>query len=261
MTSRRVVALRVALFALAAFAGVWAITMARDDSAVARVAYACPMHPEVTSTTRGACPICGMDLELVATGAAPAIRPSSYLTYDTERRRAYGPDAPAPAWVEDDGTISALLYRDELAYRVADEHAQFSPAETPALAIDVIASADAPAAWDRATAHVRFKLGTASVQPLRPGTVGWLRHPRSPEPPVVPMSAVLEDASGPYVLMAISNGHGLARRNVEIGRVFGGAAAVVSGLRTSDRVLTGSTFFVDAERRLRGGAEIDTAAR
>ena len=39
--------------------------------------YACPMHPEVTSSKRGRCPKCGMSLRLVADDAASATAPAS----------------------------------------------------------------------------------------------------------------------------------------------------------------------------------------
>ena len=42
--------------------------------AAKRVVYACPMHPEVTSTRRGRCPKCGMDLRRVK--AEPEATPS-----------------------------------------------------------------------------------------------------------------------------------------------------------------------------------------
>ena len=79
---------------------------------------------------------------------------------------------------------------------------------------------------------------------------------------MVPSAAVLEDAAGAYALVASPDGHTLTKRPVEIGRTFGGMTAVVSGLRSTERVLTGSTFFVDAERRLRAdSAAVDVAPR
>jgi len=84
---------------------------------------------------------------------------------------------------------------------------------------------------------------------------------RSPEPPVIPVAAILESEDGPYVLVVSADGHVLTRRAVEIGRVFGGVAAVISGLVSSERVLTGSAFFLDAERRLRQATAVEVSPR
>ena len=43
----------------------------------------------------------------------------------------------------------------------------------------------------------------------------------------------------------------LAKRPVELGRVFNGVAVVMSGLRVGEPVVVADTFFLDAERRLR----------
>src|ERR1700674_1463237 len=42
--------------------------------------YACPMHPEVTSTKAGKCPKCGMSLRLVADKVAPVTPPATENT-------------------------------------------------------------------------------------------------------------------------------------------------------------------------------------
>lgn len=44
--------------------------------AAKKVVYACPMHPEVTSTKRGRCPKCGMDLRPVDPAPSPSPTPS-----------------------------------------------------------------------------------------------------------------------------------------------------------------------------------------
>jgi hypothetical protein len=53
----------------------------------------------------------------------------------------------------------------------------------------------------------------------------------------------------------------LTKRPVQIGRVFGGVAAVLSGLRSSERVLIRSAFFLDAERRLRQKTALEVTPR
>jgi hypothetical protein len=258
-------ALRVLLLVLAACAVCAAVILGRgrERGGNPGVRYVCPMHAQVTSPKPGTCPICQMDLERVEpSGAGPlagAVKPSSYQTYDIARRRAYGPDMPAPAWVEDDGAVAAILYTDELVARAPDERAVFSSSATPGSVVAVTATTEAPQPWDRSTRRVRFHADGASPA-LRPRDVGWLRRAqRSPEPPVIPVAAILEGAGGPYVLVVSADGQMLTRRAVEIGRVFGGVAAVLSGLGPSERVLTGSAFFVDAERRLRQETTIEVS--
>jgi multidrug efflux pump subunit AcrA (membrane-fusion protein) len=74
---------------------------------------------------------------------------------------------------------------------------------------------------------------------------------------VVPYAAVLESSEGPYVLVASTDGRTLTQRRVEIGRVLGGLAVVLSGLHVQERVLVRSAFFVDAERRLYRQAAVE----
>jgi Cu(I)/Ag(I) efflux system membrane fusion protein len=60
------------LAAIAAAGAAW-WSWAHADPAVEHAPkYRCPMHPQVTSPTRGECPICGMDLEEIPPEAAPA---------------------------------------------------------------------------------------------------------------------------------------------------------------------------------------------
>jgi hypothetical protein len=49
----------------------------------------------------------------------------------------------------------------------------------------------------------------------------------------------------------------LTVRPVEIGRVLGDYAVVLSGLRLQDRVSVRSAFLLDAERRLRREASLE----
>jgi multidrug efflux pump subunit AcrA (membrane-fusion protein) len=73
---------------------------------------------------------------------------------------------------------------------------------------------------------------------------------------VVPRSAVLESGEGPFVLVSSPEAR-LTVRPVEIGRVLGDYAVVLSGLRLQDRVSVRSAFLLDAERRLRREASLE----
>jgi len=264
---RGVLALRVLLLALSGCALVAAVVASLGDRGArgAHVKYVCPMHPEVTSAEPGVCPICRMELEAInantSAEASSAVRSSTYQSYDIARSRAYGPNTPAPAWVAEDGTVVAMLYADEMAPGGAQQRGAFISPSTPAAGVELHSTSDAPEPWDRSTSRVHFEVDPAGPA-LRAGDVGWLKLAvRQREAPVVPSAAVLEGADGPYVLVASANGRILARRPVRIGREFGGMAAVLSGLRASERVLIRGAFFVDAERRLRREATIEIAPR
>lgn len=269
-----VFAFRLTLLLLAAGAAAVAVALTVSGSGVraARVAdakYVCPMHPEVRSAGPGVCPICRMELEPInAQGpdaAGSALGPSTFLVYDSLRRRGLGQDLHAPAWVDDDGvTLIATLYQDELPALTQEGRWVFSPATDPSARMEVRPTADRPEKWDPSTSRVRFRAqsgaatGASSTLQLRPGQVGWIRPSSTRiEAPVVPYSAVIESAEGPYVLVASRDGRMLAKRPVVVGRVIGGIAAVPSGLRAHERVLVRGSFFVDAERRLRRQTTIE----
>lgn len=270
--SRRVGAFRLGLLVLAAgaLAAAWIAGRMRDhamiESAAAR--YVCPMHPDVTASRPGLCPICGMEVELVSAGggAAAAIGPSTFQTYDFVRHRGFGLEIRAPAWIEADGVVSALVYKDLLPTLTSDERAVFSPSTgAPGGGGNVevhrtLDATDAPVSWDRATSRVHFQVSVrvrGGAWP-RPGEVGWVRLAgKRREVQVIPYRAVLEGAEGPYVLVGSGDGRTLEKRPIELGRVIGGIATVLSGLRLQERVLVRGAFFVDAERRLRRTSSVE----
>jgi len=165
-----------------------------------------------------------------------------------------------------------------------DEHVLFFRGAAPAVGIDVQRLAEAPTPVDASTSKVRFRIARGAQALAAAGNktdVGLLQIAVRPrEVLVVPASAVLYCADGPYVVAASPQGDQFASRPVAIGRILDssyaaglsgdnvGAIVVLSGLREGERVVVGDTFFLDAERRLRhargqrdGVALVSTAAR
>jgi hypothetical protein len=213
-----------------------------------------------------------MDLEATDAPPPPSSGSQSTQRYDILRKRIFTMDVRAPAWVEDEGTIAAILYKDEVPTLGREEAGAFvadtSAHDGGSASVVVRVAPDAPVPWDRATVRLRFRVDAGETpkppaQPapstqLRAGQVGWVRfQAKRREVPMVPAGAVLESGEGPYVLVVSADSRSLVKRPVEIGRTFGGMIAVVSGLRHRERVLLTDTFFLDAERRSRREQSIE----
>ena len=220
------------------------------------------MHPEVVSTAPGDCPICGMALERAPDAEPGAAMADSTHAAGRAERRIVAEQVRAAAWLESDGEGTAVLYRDDLVGLAADQPAKFFGAAAPNMGLDVHLSPDLPLRIDASTVKVHFRLDPPATS-LAGRTIGSLQIPlHARELLVVPSSAVLYSAQGPYVLAASPGEDAFTKRPVEIGRILdsgyvGGAAGdtagaivVLSGLREGERVITRSTFSVDAERRL-----------
>ena len=131
--SRLVVVTRFVLFAVALVAAVSSLVWKPGPRSAPASLYACPMHPEMTSSSPGECPICHMELEpasATAGDAGAAAReaqggaehradgdppPSSSVTTSSRRhdRGSSRTSWTRPPEVEPDGSIPAVLYRDE----------------------------------------------------------------------------------------------------------------------------------------------------
>jgi hypothetical protein len=210
------------------------------------------MHPEVTATRPGECPICRMALERAAPGADAGFAMSGEAarrleaSVGTAERVAAPRELVAPAWVEGD-VVTAILYDDEIVSLSASEEGSFATASAPG-GVTVRRASDAPVRWDRSTSEVRFRIVKGGA--LR--GAGQLRlAPVARETLVVPADAVLSSADGTYVLGVSPDRRAFAPRSVAVGRVSSGRAAVVAGLGENDLIVTRDAFFFDAERRSR----------
>jgi hypothetical protein len=163
-----------------------------------------------------------------------------------------------PAWYDESNEVSSLVYRDEVPLLAREERARFEcdagargaagAVVSAPVTVDVERIDAPPLARDRATVRVRWRVPKPS--PLRGGEVGWLTlEARQRTAEVVPYPAVLQQPSGPYVLVLADDGS-IAARPVETGRVFVGLIAVSSGLTQKDRILVDHAPLFDAERRL-----------
>jgi hypothetical protein len=261
-----VVAGRYLLLFLAAAALVASIvrTRAHDRAALATTErYVCPMHPEVQSSTPGDCPICNMALVPMR----QAERTESRMTAGgqvvaTAETRTVARLLRAAAWIGKDGEGTALLYKDDLVDLAPEEPARFFGSEAPNLPLTAHLRTAEQEPVDSSTVHVRFRLDPATPQPS-PGDVGSLQMDvRARRLLVVPTSAVLYSAGGPYVLAASHEGEGFTKRTIQVGRVLDsgyvgvvtgsqeGGTVVLSGLREGERVIAGYSFFADVDRRL-----------
>jgi multidrug efflux pump subunit AcrA (membrane-fusion protein) len=162
----------------------------------------------------------------------------------------------APAWAETPATGRALLHLDEAQLLAPNEDALFFPSARPtegkSPGIPVRVAAAPPERWDSSTILVRFHVEAGAA--LTPGQTGSVKcRGRLRDGLVVPASSVLDSPDGPYVLVVSDDRRTLIKRHIEIGTVLYDYAAVVAGLRENEYV-AGNAFFLDAERRLRGGA-------
>jgi hypothetical protein len=270
-----IVGLRIFLLIAAASAVVVAVSIAaRGRGGDATIRYACPMHAEVRSPNPGECPICRMALERVGFVPDAAKRylqadgtvdlraidnVKKHNVVDFVRRHSLLPvlrELRGPAWVDDDGSVWAIFYNDQIEALAPDEPATFAPGDAPAATVAARRTADAPVAMDRSTSRIRFLTakGTARLAAFR---TGWLEAAPRPRAVVgVAASAVLQSPEGPYVLAWTGHDYTFVKRPVDLGETFLrlGFAVVLAGLQPNDRVIARATFFVDADRRMGANA-------
>jgi multidrug efflux pump subunit AcrA (membrane-fusion protein) len=256
---------RVLLVAIAAGGLVVAVVARRVGNgpaaaaASARPSFVCPMHPEVTSSTPGDCPICRMRLEPAANVATAEPAALQLATVEKElrafdavsrvKRFETAQEMRFPAWAETQQLGVALLYKDQAKLLVSGETGQFWPLTGPSAGIPVRFDGQAPEPWDESTVRVRFRAGAGeTLPPNGTGSVKFATRLRNDL--VIREGAVLRSAEGPYVLTATNDRHTLTKRRVEVGSIVYGYAAVVSGLQEDEWVVARHTFALDTARRL-----------
>jgi multidrug efflux pump subunit AcrA (membrane-fusion protein) len=261
--------MRVALLALAALSVVVAVVGFRR---VDKEQYVCPMHPEVTSSGPGECPVCRMALERAHGGMQGVVggRSGASSTPDggpasdvrslertdeiwIVRRRTFSNPIVAPAWVERADLLKAHLYKDEVAVLESKPAASFTSGSGKGDPVEVRWSSSSSQSWDDSTVEVELRLEASS---LRAGDVGRLQLEGRPrEVLVVPSTAVMQSSSGPYVLVASPDGQHFDQRRIQVGREMNGLSFVLSGLLERERIALKSAFFLDVDRRLHASTE------
>jgi hypothetical protein len=259
-----IVATRLLLVAIAA-GGLVVGAVARKDSHVpaaaavsAQPSFVCPMHPEVTSSSPGDCPICRMALEPISNTATTEPAALQLATVSKELR-AYdavsrvkrfetSQEMRFHAWAESRDAGVALMHKDQAKLLVAGEEGQFAPLSALGADRAVRAGNEPPEPWDESTVRVRFHAAPGVTLPANgTGTVKFatrLRHDL-----VIREGAVLRSPEGPYVLVATNDRHTLTKRPIEVGSIIYGYASVVSGLQEDEWVLALHAFTLDTARR------------
>ena len=259
-----IVATRLALVAIAAGGLVVAVVARRVSSAPAaaaasaRPSFVCPMHPEVTSSSPGDCPICRMALAPIA-NVATAEPVALQLATVSKELRAFdavsrvkrfdtSQEMRFSAWAESRDAGIALVYKDQAKLLVAGEEGQFASLNGPGAISAVRVGSEPPEPWDGSTVRVRFRAAPGVVLAANvTGSVKFatrLRHDL-----VIREGAVLRSPEGPYVLVATNDRHTLTKRRVEIGSITYGYASVISGLKEDEWVVALHAFTLDTARR------------
>jgi len=225
-------------------------------------AYVCPMHPEVRQRAPGECPLCRMALVETSESRSDLRPPAGErVAIDVadlsvvERRPVTEPhEVTAPAWIDGPGGVTAAIHDDDLC-ALGEPGARASFVASGGRAHVEVRRADVrPTRRDASRSMVRYSLEAPASSPQL-GDVGVLIAPRKAcEWLVVPSSAILESADGPYVLAAPRivganpvYANDLTRRPVHVGGRFSNATVVLDGLHEAETVVAKNAYSIDAE--------------
>jgi hypothetical protein len=259
-----IVATRLVLVAMAVGALVAGLVARRVSDAPAatastRSSFVCPMHPEVTSSSPGDCPICRMALAPIA-NVATAEPVALQLATVSKELRAFdavsrvkrfetAQEMRAAAWAESPDAGIALVYKDQAKLLVPGEEGQFWSLSVPGPGLAVRVGNEPPEPWDGSTVRVRIHALPGVTLPAN-GTGSVKFATRERKDLVIREGAVLRSPEGPYVLVATNDRHTLTKRRIEVGSIVYGYAAVISGLKEDEWVVALHAFALDTARRL-----------
>ena len=260
-----IVVTRFLLVAIAAGGLVVAVVARRGNNAPAAAAasaqasFACPMHPEVKSSSRGDCPICRMALEPMANVATAEPAALQLATVSRELRafdavsrvKRFGTSQEMrfAAWAESPDAGIALVYKDQAKLLVPGEAGQFWSLSAPGPGIAVRLGSEPAEPWDGSTVRVHIHAAPGTTLPAN-GTGSVKFATREREDLVIREGAVLRSPEGPYVLVASNDRHTLTKRRIEVGSIVYGYASVISGLKEDEWVVALHAFALDTARRL-----------
>ena len=187
------------------------------------------MHAEVRAANPGECPICRMALERI--GFVPgAVKPyleaagtvdlraidnvKKHNIVDFVRRHSLLPvqsELRGPAWIEEDGTIAAVFYNDQIAAMAADEPATFRFDRRAGEGLRARRTTTRPSPGIRSTSRIRFRSapGRPAPPPGEPAGSRWRRAPPGGHRRRVRGA---QSPEGPYVLAWSGHGYTFVKR-------------------------------------------------
>src|SRR3954451_23466248 len=144
-------------------------------AAAARPSFVCPMHPEVTSSSPGDCPICRMALAPIA-NVATAEPVALQLAIVSKELRAFdavsrvkrfetAQEMRFAAWAERPDAGIALVYKDQAKLLVPGEAGQFWSLSAPGPGIAVRLGNEPAEPWDGSTVRVHIHAAPGTTLP------------------------------------------------------------------------------------------------